>query len=419
MYEFPFKLIEKGINIVIYGAGAVGQDYIAQIEDTHYCNLVAVMDQNVRVLDGNRSVLEPEKINDLEYDNLIVAVDSVSVSLQIKTELIKLGVEEEKIVFAAFVLLDRKIDSLNRTRNRLLLDNIGSRLDQRLIRLEVLQYYSVRENYEQLDNEGKDTLKQVQEFCDLGQRIFEEDEFYLEENNNEKVPEPYTEHNLFKDDKGFFAEFEGTKLYLGKNRDTAQYLLWSLWFHYERDNPHTYLMPQDDGIDVREGEIICDVGAAEGYFGIKYFDRARKVYFFETDLMWVNELKKSFGSNHKAEIVRGFVGDKEGEIKLDEYFEEREKPTLVKIDVEWADIAVLRGMKNLLCNEEPLTLLIATYHRQEDYDRICEILNPAGSPQRFEISHSRGFYWHIPDAKPPYFRRGILRAKKVTERYGD
>lgn len=414
MYEFPYKFIDKGANIVIYGAGTVGRDYIAQVEETLYCNLVAVLDKRVRELNGDYLVLEPEKIKDMEYDFLIIAVDSVSISMQIKAELIKLGVEEAKLVFAAFVLLDNKIDVLNKTRSRLMLDNIGSRLDQRLIRLEILQYYSIPQNYIKLNQEEKNTLKQVQEFCNLGQRVFPEDEFYIDNKCNEAVPDLFTDTNLFEDEQGFFAKFDGTKLYLGGGIEAARRLLWSLWFFYERDNPHTYLMPQDDGIDIQQDEIICDIGAAEGYFGIKYINRASAVYFFETDLYWVNELKKSLKYNHKAEIIRGFVGDKENQIKLDDFFKDRQKPTLIKIDVEGADLAVLRGMYGLICNDEPLVLLIAAYHRQEDYDRICEFLNPTGQPKRFEISHSRGFYWDMPDAKPPYFRRGILRAKKIV-----
>ena len=273
-----------------------------------------------------------------------------------------------------------------------------------------MKYNDSKENYNKLTSDGRRTLQEVQNYCDLGQRVFPEDAHYLTEDS--AIPDDYLPGNICHDEKGFFALINGEKMYLGYDRRTAEIILEGCWFHYERDNPHRYLMPEDDGIDIPDRAIIADIGAAEGYFGIKYMGKCSKVYFFESELEWVNNLNKGLSKNPKAEVVHSVVGDEPGQLRLDDFFE-KHPPNLIKMDVEGAECSVLRGMKNILAGKEPLILLIATYHRQEDWDRISAILNPLPEKPRFKITHSRGYYWHMPDPKPPYFRRGIMRAKRI------
>lgn len=412
MYEFPYQFVPNRAEIVIYGAGAVGRSYVSQILDTGYCHIVAVLDRNASDIHiPGVSIYDKTEVLNFTYDYLVIAIDSLSITMQIKIDLLRLGVEEEKMIFAALGLFEAKMKKLLDNNNRLLLDNIGGRLDKRFVRLEILQYYSIAENYSKLDSDGIQVLKEVQEFCDLGELIFPEDPYY--ENTSSVIPVQYTKNNLYFDTKGYYCLINGMKLYFGFNKQIAKSMLKGFWIHYERDNPHTYLMPEDDGIDIPDNAVIADVGAAEGYFGIKYFRQSKKVYFFESELEWINELNKSLADEPKAEVVRAFVGDQKEHLKLDDYFKTKLKPDVIKIDVEGADCAVLRGMSKLLDSNDPLIILIATYHRQEDWCRIEKILNPSEEKPRFQISHSRGFYWHIPDPKPPYFRRGIMRAKKI------
>lgn len=412
MYQFPYEFVPRNSEIVIYGGGAVGRSFISQISDTGYCHIVGILDRNPSGIQiPEFRIHHITEVDRLKYDFLVIAIDSLSMSEQIKTDLLRLGVREDKMVFSAIGLLEAKIKKLMDTDARLFLDNIGSRLDQRLVRLEILQYYSIEKNRSRLDADGGGTLKEVQEFCDLGTRIFPEDRYY--EESGPVIPAQYTKENLFFDANGYYCLINKTKLYLGFNKLLAEAILKGFWIHYERDNPHTYLKPEDDGVDLPEAAIIADVGAAEGYFGIKHLRQSKKVYFFEAELEWIEELNKSLSEDSKAEVVRAIVGDEDGHLRLDDFFAERQKPNVIKIDVEGAEFAVLRGMSGLLDSEDPLLLLIATYHRQEDWDRIVKVLNPPGEKPRFQITHSRGYYWHLPDPKPPYFRRGIMRAKKI------
>ena len=58
-------------------------------------------------------------------------------------------------------------------------------------------------------------------------------------------------------------------------------------------------------------------------------------YIFEPEDYWVTMLRKTYGRfGDKVEIVPGMVGDKEGQIKLDEFFANR------RIDVEERHIVI-------------------------------------------------------------------------------
>ena len=180
----------------------------------------------------------------------------------------------------------------------------------------------------------------------------------------------------------------------------------------EGNTPHRYIDTDYDGIAFPDDAVLLDIGAAEGYFGVKHYDKCKKVYFFECDQRWLRYLRKTCEPLDKAEIVEGFVGDTTNSIRLDKFFENiNERPTIIKMDVEGAEGAVLRGMGNLLFDENPLTLLICTYHRQEDWDRYYEMLKG-----HYRISHSKGYYWNVQDPHPPFFRRGILRAEKILDK---
>ena len=42
MFIFPFKEVEKGSRIVIYGAGLVGTDYLNQVKASEYCDVAFI-----------------------------------------------------------------------------------------------------------------------------------------------------------------------------------------------------------------------------------------------------------------------------------------------------------------------------------------------------------------------------------------
>ncbi len=92
---FPFSDIPRDSNIIIYGAGLFGNQYLKQIELTHYCNVIAVADKNFETLD---SVINPATIGQYSYDYIVIAVNNPIVSGEIATKLCSQGIRRECII---------------------------------------------------------------------------------------------------------------------------------------------------------------------------------------------------------------------------------------------------------------------------------------------------------------------------------
>lgn len=97
LFLFPFKEVERGSNVIIYGAGNVGNMFYAQVEGSGYCKLSAWVDQRFSVLDDR--IETPDVIQTKSYDYVVVALSSEKVAMQVKEFLIKMGVEEKRIVW--------------------------------------------------------------------------------------------------------------------------------------------------------------------------------------------------------------------------------------------------------------------------------------------------------------------------------
>lgn len=99
-YIFPFKDVERGSSIIIYGAGRVGKMYKGQVEATGYCKIVKWVDKNYKVLSAaDDFITSPETINEDDYDYLIVAIAFQKPAGEIMNQLLDMGVKKEKIVW--------------------------------------------------------------------------------------------------------------------------------------------------------------------------------------------------------------------------------------------------------------------------------------------------------------------------------
>jgi len=411
MHHFPYKSIKEKSRIIIYGCGEVGRDFIRQILETGYCEIVCCLDRNAKniKIDGIQ-VLQPEDIKNIsDYDFILIALYDADITTEIQADLLKLGVHHKKIIKNSInEQLDFRIRRIEQNLRNTGLIHTNNRMDKRLIRLEILQYYGIPENLAKLDDKQKKALQEVQNFYDMDNRIFEEDPYYYP---------PKTKNDwdwkIFEDDIGFYALVGDKKMYISNNRNYAEQFGDGIKVLEVEGSPHRYLDPKKDGIDVPDNAILLDIGACEGYFGMKYLDRCKKVYLFENEFIWIQRIKQSFAKySHKVEIIPKMVGDTDDCLKLDDFFSNREKFNFVKMDVEGMEGAVLRSMRKTIEDDNPLTLLIATYHRQDDWDRYEKFLNPDKNNPRYDIYPSDGYYWHMSDAKPPFFRKVIMRAKK-------
>lgn len=175
-------------------------------------------------------------------------------------------------------------------------------------------------------------------------------------------------------------------------------------------SPHRYLTPH---FNVKAGDIVADVGCAEGNFSLEVVERAKHVYLFEADGRWAKALETTFKPwAHKVTISRSLVGKQSGDgmVALDDFFRGKEPPTFLKLDVEGYEADVLNGARATIARARDVRAAVCTYHRQEDETNLAGLLSELGFSA--EPSHGYMLLYREPNFGPPYFRRALLRASK-------
>jgi hypothetical protein len=173
-------------------------------------------------------------------------------------------------------------------------------------------------------------------------------------------------------------------------------------------SPHRYLC---ESFDIKKGEVLADIGVAEGNFALGAVEKAKSMYLFETDKEWIEALNATFEPwKEKVHIINKFVGDKNtsNQTTLDEFFQNREQVSFLKIDVDGAEAKLLIGCEKILSQQTPLKIALCTYHKSNDDRDFTALLKQ----KNFNITHSDGYMLFLIDKKlkAPYFRRGLIRA---------
>jgi hypothetical protein len=233
------------------------------------------------------------------------------------------------------------------------------------------------------------------------------------------IPYPFVfshDHNLievFKDEEKdlFYVLHMGKRLYYSRFfRSEADVRLAYNGLCIEQDerSPHRYLAGD---FNIRQHDIVADIGAAEGNFSLEAVDKADALYIFEPDERWVEALNATFEPwKEKVHIINKWVSDTDSDecVTFDSFFGER-PVDFIKIDAEGADKLVLKGAGNKLSGSRPLKVAVCTYHRKHDAKITEKFLREYG----FSYSFSGGYLLFIHNRlTPPYFRRGLIRAQK-------
>ena len=180
---------------------------------------------------------------------------------------------------------------------------------------------------------------------------------------------------------------------------------------YRQKAPHQY---QTDAFRVQEGDVVVDIGAAEGLFALDVADQAGRIYLFECDPVWKAPLAATFAPfGDKVRIVNRRVGggQSRGEVRLDGFLDrEAGGRFFLKMDIEGAETAVVEACRDFLVREDRVRLCCCTYHRQGDAERLESLLNGMG----YRTAFSDGYVLFSRDRQlgKPYFRRGLIRAEK-------
>ena len=159
------------------------------------------------------------------------------------------------------------------------------------------------------------------------------------------------------------------------------------------------------GTIVKNGDVVFDIGACEGFFAYHVCDRASKIYCIEPNANMANCLKMTFNGMNNIEVVKKAFNSSSGTVQysgnqyaefrqtivesrnslsekvccvsLDEYAMNKgiNKIDYLKIDVEGSERDVIRGARNVIIKHKP-KIAIATYHNASDALVLTdEILN--------------------------------------------
>ncbi len=218
--------------------------------------------------------------------------------------------------------------------------------------------------------------------------------------------------SVFRDKKvGLpYVMHEGRRLYFkrrwGHARISELYCL--LLKEQDPRSPHRYTGP---GFEPEEGDLLVDVGCAEGNFALSVAEKASRILLLEGDKEWMEPLKATFSPwKDKVTILNRYAGEvsKGGTAALDDVVPVSDGGVFLKIDVEGAEAKVLKGADKLLSGCAPLKVVASTYHRQEDERELPALLMRKG----LETSSTPGYMLFFYDKKiqAPYFRRGLVRA---------
>lgn len=99
---FPFAQVEQQSDIVLYGAGNVGQDYYQQIMDSRYCRVVLWMDRSFEDIVNRSHNAACGWVKELQvssFDKVVVALKRERDAKEAAELLLSQGVSQKKIVW--------------------------------------------------------------------------------------------------------------------------------------------------------------------------------------------------------------------------------------------------------------------------------------------------------------------------------
>ena len=215
----------------------------------------------------------------------------------------------------------------------------------------------------------------------------------------------------------YFLYHNGKKIYYSRSYTSKIEVVESyrlILQEQDEKSPHCYV--SGGQFDVDDGSIVVDAGVAEGNFSVDNINKCRKLILVECDKRWNEALRITFHreiADGKVTIINKKLGavSNNDTITLDELYDLFGSIDFVKMDIEGAEQDAIRGGRKLIKESKNLKMAVCTYHTPNVFQETKHLLI-----DDFLLHVTYGYMVLNPmfGWKPPYFRRGMIRAEKVT-----
>ncbi len=179
------------------------------------------------------------------------------------------------------------------------------------------------------------------------------------------------------------------------------------WHYYQKQ--HTQIV---------KGEILLDIGTAEGLFPLVVADTCSKIFLVEPSRLFVDCLKQTFEPFREKVVIHNVaVGSSDGTInfsedglmgrigehqqstvntidikKIDSIIPEPQKITYLKADIEGHEYEMLKGAEFIIKNNKP-KIAITTYHDENNAQGMIDLILSYVPEYKY---YAKGIFEHGP-----------------------
>lgn len=210
-----------------------------------------------------------------------------------------------------------------------------------------------------------------------------------------------------------YVMHKGKRMYFARTLKTPDEVIRyysSILLEQDECSPHRYL---DSCFQVNKGDIVVDVGVAEGNFALEVIESVSKIYLIESDEQWIEALKETFKLYaDRVVIIKKYVSsvDIGNYSRLDSLFSG--PVDFIKMDIEGNEWDALLGAKQLIQRSANLRCAICSYHTDCDEVLIKKVLCDYG----MRCTTTPGYMWFPSTGRNGYMSnrlcRGIVRGVK-------
>ncbi|QHT68842.1 FkbM family methyltransferase [Rhodocytophaga rosea] len=163
---------------------------------------------------------------------------------------------------------------------------------------------------------------------------------------------------------------------------------------FDKDDWHFY---QKQHTEIEEGEILLDIGTAEGLFPLSVIQKCKQVFLVEPNKYFFAALQRTFRNyQDKVVLIHSAVGNKDDIISLQgeslsgqisddlssgdtveihkiDHLIAGHRITYLKADIEGFEYEMLKGAAAIIKENKP-KIAITTYHPQNNAEEIISLI---------------------------------------------